>query len=440
MAILVLGFGSAIIWRGNLVLLMLLPASEFLGFVDPMKIAVRGMFDIHALILLIIIGSVALSIFRIKDFFLAELFRPIFLFFLFWLYGVFNPLLSGNSSLFYSIKSSKEFLTVFSFVAILLFLRTKKDVDFGWKCLIGLGLYYSVLEISGQFIGPLLKEKMSYHMRVEEGFFWKIYAPLWPVILLALFSSYYNSALKLSRPFVKLSVSAVGLLLTFFRSYLLAALVALPVVLFINGQGLVRTFSRATLLFFSICFCLLLIGAVTFSMGGKFASVDRIADKFFVSAVKELATQTGGALKGRENVTVAKRKLLREESIAGYGFIDKDSKFGKKISKIIRGDNLGFIDMGVLDVPIKFGYVGFCLLLLNVIYIIYLLRKMALSSESDEFKVRCMSVAAMIITFILVLPVHAPFTYSYGLLPLGISLGLIEKERILLAEESQAAL
>ncbi len=53
------------------------------------------------------------------------------------------------------------------------------------------------------------------------------------------------------------------------------------------------------------------------------------------------------------------------------------------------------------------------------------------------FKTRCMALTAVSITYLLVLPVHAPLTYSYGLLPFGISLGLIERERILLLEESK---
>ena len=433
--IIMLGFGSTMVWRGNIILLMLLPASEFFGFVDPMKIAVKGAFDVHALIALIIIAAILVSSHKINNLIKSQFFLPISMFFLFWLYGVLCPWISGDSSLFYSLKASKEFLSIFAFVAVLLFTKTKKDVDLGWKYLVGLGIYYSILEILGQVIGPFLKANMTYHMRGEDVFFWKIYAPFWPVILIALYKPYYEYAQDVSRPFVKLGLSAIGLLLTFFRSYLLAAFVALPSILLICGNGISKTFIRTTLFAFTICFCLVVLAFMSFTIGNDFASINKITDKFVFSAVKEITTNTGGSLRGREKVAESRERLLEKRPYFGYGFIDKDSKFGRSSRRVIIGDNLGFIDMGLLDISIKFGNVGFIIMVLNVLYVIAILVRMNKRYEDKKFKARCMALAAVSMTYLFVLPVHAPFTYSYGLLPLGISLGLIERERIILTEE-----
>ncbi|MEZ4601746.1 MAG: O-antigen ligase family protein [Syntrophotaleaceae bacterium] len=422
-----------------MILLMLLPASEFLGFVDPMKIAVKGIFDIHALIALIIFASILVSLHKIKIFIKSPFFIPISIFFLFWLYGVLYPWISGNSSLFFSLKSSKEFLTIFSFLAVLLFIDTRKGVELGWKYLVWLGIYYSVLEILGQVIGPVLKANMTYHMRSEEAFFWKIYAPFWPVILISLYKSYYEYAQEISRPFVKLGLSAIGLLLTFFRSYLLAAFVALPTILLICGKGISKTFVRSTLFVFAICFCLIALVFMSFTIGNDFASINKITHKFVFSAVEEITTHTGGSLIGREKVAESRERLLEKQPYFGYGFIDKDSKFGRNARKIITGDNLGFIDMGILDIPIKFGNVGFMIMVMNIILIICVLVKINKQYDNGMFKARCMALAAVSMTYLFVLPVHAPLTYSYGLLPFGISLGLIERERVFLAEERQSS-
>ena len=76
-------------------------------------------------------------------------------------------------------------------------------------------------------------------------------------------------------------------------------------------------------------------------------------------------------------------------------------------------------------------------MVLNILFIVYVLVKINKRHENEMFKTRCMALTAVSITYLLVLPVHAPLTYSYGLLPFGISLGLIERERILLLEESK---
>lgn len=433
-------FVSIMFFKGSLILMMLLPASEFLGFVDPMRIAVKGMFDIHALIVLIIFITIIVSLQKIQILASSNFIIPFIVFIFIWLFGVIYPYISGNSSIYYSLKASKEFMTIFSFFSIVLFFKTQKDIDFGWKCLIFFGIYYSILEITGQFVGPFLKSMMSYHMRREDVFFWKIYAPFWPVIIVALYYFYFEFALQKSKPVFKLGITAFGLLLTFFRSYLLATMVALPLVIIFTGVGFSLALLRTTLLGVFCGTCLIMLVFISFVMGSEALSVGSITDKFLVSAIKEVTTQSGGSLQGREKVTERRRELLSKSPYIGYGFIEKESKFGKQAKRIVDGDNLGFIDMGLLDVPIKFGYIGFAVLMINIIYIFRSLIRMSKASENIIFKVRCLTIAAVLITFILVLPVHAPFTYSYGLLPLGISLGLIEKEWMILSDERQEAL
>lgn len=434
--IVTLGFASTFFSRANLVLLILLPASEFLGFVDPMKIAVKGVFDIHALFAILIATATVLSVFRLNLLLRARMRVPILAFFVLWCYGVVYPWHMGYSSLFYSLKASKEFLTVFSFVAVLLFIKTQSEVDLAWKYLVGFGVYYSALEILGQLTGPSLQGVMTYLMGREDMFLTKIYLPFWPLILIALLYYFYQAFLKIGTPYLRLLVTFVGLLLTFFRSYVLATLVAVPLLLLLTGQGVFRTAKRVAVSAAALCAALVVF---SFTLGDGMQTLNDTADKYLVAPLVELTTHTGGSLVGRERVSQARRKVLLENSMYGYGFIEKESTLGRILLRKVGGYNVGFIDKGTLDIPMKFGVLGYAMLISAVVCMIFILLGLAKSTDSKPFWARCMTMATVLTVSILVLPVHAPFTYSYSLLPFGIALGLIEKQRSLLEAEEAAA-
>jgi hypothetical protein len=418
----VAGLLALLFSRSSLVLFMLLIASNFLGFVDPMKIAVKGVFDIHAFLLLVSIVAILLSVNKIKILFDAKFKFTMFVFFIFACYGIFLPFFEGNSTLFYSFKASKEFLTIFSYIAIFLFIKTKHDVNRAWKYLVALGIYYSVLELVVQFVGANIKNMIVYDLRKEASIFWKIYPPFWPVIIIALLHSYYTYFLGLSRPFIKSALSIIGLLLTFFRSYLLASLFAVPLTLILTGQGIQKSARKTIFVFVSIGLLLLVIGMI-FGRG-----YESITDQFVFSAVREMSTNSGGSLEAREKIAMSRQVLLKKSLFMGYGFIDKDSRFGIEARRIIIGANLGFIDKGTIDIRLKFGYVGLVVLLITIVHLAITLIKIVRKAEDNELKARCMTIISLIIVLLVVLPVHSPFTYSYSLLLLGIALGLIDKE------------
>lgn len=428
--IIFVGLISIIYSRGNIVLLFLLPASNFLGFINPMDIAEKGLFDIHAFILLVNLLAIIYSAQKFKELKTAIFLLPLLIYFMFWCYGIVLPVVDGNSSYFYSIKASKEFLTMFTYFSVFLFLKTKRDVNLGWIYLIGLGIYYSLLELIGQFAGSSMASFIVYDLRKEGTLFWKIYPPFWPVILVALFINYYKVFMRIAKSYFMVIMSFFGILLTFFRSYLLSIFVVVPLVLVLTSHGLYKITSRILILVATLCLSILVI---SFSMGYGLDSFEKISDDFVLSGVRELTSHSGGSLVGRERVSKARTIILNKRPYLGYGFIDKDSQFGIRNRKFILGDNLGFIDKGVLDIPIKFGYSGFLLLMFTVFRIIYSLINMSKTAQDMVFKARCMTVASILMVYVIVLPVHSPFTYSYSLLPLGISLGLIERELYLLS-------
>ena len=125
-AIVALGSLLFVFSRGTAVLLMLLPASQVLGLVDPMAIAAKGIFDIHLYIIIVTLGLILLSVHRLEELYRATFVAPYLILFLFWGYGVALPVVEDNSSLFFSLKASKEFMSVFSYFGVFLFVRTEK--------------------------------------------------------------------------------------------------------------------------------------------------------------------------------------------------------------------------------------------------------------------------------------------------------------------------
>ncbi len=427
-ALVTLGTLLFLVSRGMAVLLMLLPASQMLGLIDPMSIAVKGILDIHLYIMVITLGLVLSSTHKLWELYRATFILPYLILLLFWGYGVVLPVATNNSSWFYSLKASKEFMTAFSYFGVFLFLRTEKDVEWGWRCLLWLGLYYSGLEILSQVLGKTLLEHMTFNYRREALWFWKVYVSFWPVILIAFFHTFFELSQYDLRSHFSLFLTTCGILLTFFRSYLLGISCAIPLCLLLAKQRLVKIVSKAILLGGMIVTAVLV---VTILIGGDFNMIDRMFDQFVSSGIIELQTQKGGALEGREVFARERRKILNDHPYMGYGFIDKDSKAGIRFQKQLTGDTLGFIDKGDLDVALKFGYLGQILLYGTFLYFFWSLIRLVRQNIHPLINVRCLSLAATVIVFLVVQPVHAPLTYSFGLLPFGIAMGLIDRQRML---------
>lgn len=425
-----LTFGALLLFfsRGTVVLMMLLPASQMLGLVDPMAIAVKGIFDIHLLILIITLGLILLSVHRLRELHHAAFVLPYLILLLLWAYGVVSPVFTNNSSLFFSLKASKEFMTAFTYFGVVLSLRTQRDVEWGWRFLLWLGLYYSGLEILCQVFGESLLKHMTFDYRREAHWFWKVYLSFWPVILITFLHSFFELTQHARRSQLSLILGACGILLTFFRSYLLGVLCAIPLCLLLARQRLSKIASKGILLGGLLAAAVLV---VTLLMSGSLDSIGRMFDLFISSGINEIQTQRGGALEGREVYAKGRREILNDSPYFGYGFIDKDSKAGILFQKQITGDMLGFIDKGDLDVALKFGYFGQVLLYGTFAYFAWSLIRLGRQNIQPLLTVRCLALATTVIVFLVVQPVHAPLTYSFGLLPFGIALGLIDRERML---------
>lgn len=398
--------------------------SSFLGFVDPLSFTARGLFDIHLLFLMLIMFSILMSVSKIKDLNNTKLKIPILILLSLLCYGIIIPVLRDHSTLFYSFKSSKEFMMILWYFSAFLYIRKIKDIDIAWKYLIATGIYYTIVESVAQIAAPALSSILTYSFRKEFFVFWKVYPPFWPFILLLLFTSLYQVIFKIKNSYILLYVGVIGLFLTFFRSYFLASIAVIPLILILQGKDSYKYLSKAII---SGVITILGILILTLTLGDD-KVLSELTEKFITSGISEISDQSGGALAGRDAYAKGRYILRDNMPLTGYGFIDKDSKFGLEARKSLIGDLIGFIDKGTLDVTIKFGYIGGVILYLTFVYIAIILVRMSKEDVSDSLKARALTCASITIIFLIVQPVHAPLTNSFALLPYMIALGLTERQ------------
>lgn len=412
--------------RGAAILIIAVLSSSMLGLLDPLSFAIKGVFDVHAIFIVFftfLILSSASNLKQLKDSFFLYF---CFAYFIFWLVGVLLPIINDHSSLFYAIKASKEFMMFLSYFAIFLFIRNISQLEFAWKILIYWSLYYSVLELLAQALGANLQNYIKYFIRPEPPFFWKLYPPFWPVILISLLHTYYDLVVSRKNALLQLSTLFVGLAFTFFRSYLLATFATIPLLLFVSKIGATKTLLRILIL---LTISTTAIVIVSFWLGKGIDSFNELTDDFVFSGIRELQENKGGSIEGRAIYAEERKELLKQSPYIGFGFIDKDSLFGQNIKNFITGDMLSFIDKGDIDIKLKFGNIGFGIL--NLLYLVYIGKIIIFirtKKASNKLKVRLLTIASTMLIYQIVQPVHSAMTHSFGLLPLFIALALTDKQ------------
>jgi hypothetical protein len=410
-----------LVWRGAVVLALLLVASQFLGWVDPSQLEIAGAFDVHAAIMIIVAVALAFGLTRgvVRD---SHFGTPMAILAALWLMSLLAPVLRQESTLWLAINASKEFMTLFAYFAVVSFLRSERDLRHGWAAIILVGMYYCVIEVIAQFLGPALIDRMAVDYRRDAFGLWKLYLGFWPVILVMLFHSVFEYCQGRRAALLPLLLGIAGLLLTFFRSYLLATLLVIVILLMLvrAARQSPRAITELTVI------CVFGVGVALLLAGEAFLDA---SDSFMFSGVRELREQTGGALGGRRAYTEMLFNLTSQRPLFGFGFVERDSALVQSLLlPMFAGASLGFIDAGWADVVVKFGYVGGALLLLTYLWIFKRALSLARRTESAVVRVRALTAAALVLVYIIVLPVHAPLTHSFGLLPLALVLGIVDGE------------
>ncbi|MEO8018754.1 MAG: O-antigen ligase family protein [Pseudomonadota bacterium] len=410
-----------LIWRGALVLMLLLIGSLFLGWVSPTHLEVAGSFDVHAALIVFIAIALCFGLARgfVRD---TSFGLPMTALACLWLGALLMPVLRGESTPFLALNASKEFMMLFAYFAMVTFVRGMRDLRFAWRAILWLGIYYSLIEIAAQMVGPALIDRMAVDYRPDAFGLWKLYLGFWPVILITLLYAVFAYCQGRRRSLPLLLLALAGLMLTFFRSYLLAFLAIVPCLLL-----LVRAARESRRAVVELAVVFAFAAALGLLLAGN-AFVDA-SDSFAFSGLRELRDQTGGALAGRQAYEHTLFELTAQRPLFGFGFVQRESAIVQQLSlPAFAGSSLGFIDAGWADVLVKFGYVGGATLLLTWLWILKRVFGIARRTESADVRVRALTVAALILIYIIVLPVHAPLTHSFGLLPLALALGILDGE------------
>lgn len=410
-----------LLWRGAIVLAVLLIGSHFLGWVDPASLEIAGWFDVHAAIMVIVAIAIAFGLARgiVRD---SHFGLPMSILAGLWLMSLLAPVLRGESTLWLALNASKEFMTLFAYFAVVLYLRGERDLRMAWTVILLLGTYYCVIEIVAQFFGESLIRHMAVDHRQDVFGLWKLYLRFWPVILVLLFHAIFEYCQGRRSALLPLLLGIAGLLLTFFRSYLLAALAVIGLLLLLVRAA--RQSPRAVtelgvVAAFGVGVAILLAGQALMDAG----------DSFMFSGLRELREQSGGALAGRRAYAEMLLGLTTERPWFGFGFIERDAAVVQSLDlPVFAGASLGFIDAGWADVLVKFGYVGGALLVLTYLWIFKRALTLARRTESPLVRTRALTAAALVLVYLIVLPVHAPLTHSFGLLPLALVLGIVDGE------------
>jgi hypothetical protein len=419
------------IWnRGALVIAILIPASDFLGWIDPAIISIKGVFDTFAMVMIFIALALLLSIGRWFDIRHAGFRWPFFLMLLLLLYGLFAPVLRGDSTLSLAVNAAKEFMVILAYPAVFLFLRTEREIQLGWKALTILGAYYCVMELLAQLGGVTFMHATSYFYRPDDFGLWKLYVQYWPVILVFLLTAIYSSVLKGRITWISILLGGAGLFLTFYRSYLIATFVAIPLIAMMSRIKLGRIAVAGTTLGVVV---LATLGLVSASSAGEGKGLAAVSDDLVLSSFRELADGSGSSLAGRKRHSSELMKLANAHPLIGYGFVKQEASLIQKLHlATFAGGMLGFVDKGDADVLVKFGYFGGAMLYGSFLWITIAAVVRIRRSTSETESTHLLVVATLAPLFLMVQPVHAPCTYGFALLPMFIAMALVDRESFLL--------
>lgn len=418
------------------VLAILLITSYFLGFTDTAAFGMFNLFDLNATCLIIYIFYILanLSFSRLSKSLFA---KYLFVIMLLYLVAVLNPVLSGNSSLFYSIKEGKEFIHYLAFFAVYLSVRSKNDIEMAWKYLAILAIYYGFLEVA-YVLGLGNLQILHYRYRPDVGLgITKVYPPVFSVIFLSLFYQLWRSVLEGARNYFMIVFFFVATMLAAFRSYILGSFIALATAYVFLFKGKIIQGVKVFRVYGLVILVSLFMFSITFSDSIS-NRINTVGDRYIWSGVQEVWEQKGGSTEGRHAVNIFRWEYFNKRPLIGYGFIDRNSSLGEKVFRSHKSE-LMMIDTGYLDVLLKFGAIGAILFYGLFLGLLFSLSRAFIRSHriSADTRLHLASLFCFLVTLLAAQVTHGGLTFSFGIIPLAIALGLMDSELCLPHEREE---
>ncbi|WP_191237318.1 O-antigen ligase family protein [Cobetia marina] len=384
-------------------------STRMLGFFDIEALLISGTSYGFFIINLIVITTALLSKGKLR---IPRIAAPyIFTIVLFIFLGTLYPVILGYQNLIKSIIASKDMF----YYSILVYIILKKNhIDYNRVCdfLHALGLYLSVTFL----VTLLLKVTPPFYItdHVIGMTTSRVFFPTY--ISLALFIVYdkfvhnklSSTLFYLNSATLTFGIYASGHLSIFLTSIL--SLLFLSLALRRNNNKIYTMFKLIKAIIIGILISLLLL------------SSDRLRTtlSYFITSI---VVGDNEALSSRDKYNLFRWNAIEDSPLFGYGFVHKSSDLMQIYASEYNTrftETLSVIDSGYVDLLVKFGYVGmFSFLLMYFIVLISILYKVS------HHKNRAIVYTLFLFQFYLINYTWSVFTFSHGIIPISIALGLL---------------
>jgi hypothetical protein len=322
------------------VIYYMLISTKMLGFFSVDDIFIfdgfaLGFFSINFITLMITLSKKN----KTKKSFRHLIFKYVFVFLM--IFGIFYPILQGNSSLLSSLVASKEFWT-FSFFIYISGNSKKLNIDRILKVIMFLGIYLSLIFIIYQIIN--IAPPYYVENKINIGEYLRTYYPTYIslAIFISVYFNYKNS--HFLNHYVTILILFFGIFLSGYFALFIGTLISYVLLIVISDykQSLFYLLFKLSL---SIIFIFLFM--VTYNK-----NIENFNKKIYLEANNSVIS--------RNNYNEFRWDAFDKQPLLGYGFLKKykqSKRFSVK-SDNVYNESLGFIDSGYLDLLIKFGYIG----------------------------------------------------------------------------------
>jgi hypothetical protein len=410
--------------------------SQFFGILSDKVFAEKGLFNVHSTLVITYIIVILLSISKWPELKKSLFFYPFLAIMLLLLHGIIYPWMQNFSTLFYSIKQSKDFAHYIAFLAVFLYLKNNDDLDKGWKVLTFFALYFTFIEVAATISPASIFKCIEYNHSLQKNIFYKVYIPVFPIIIIAFVRSFYRSVAEGKTVNIFITVAlGIGVILTIFRAYILSLVFVTPFVMFLSGRYSI--FMRSLVPFvLAMVIAISTVGYLGNSNNNNqydefITRYENTLNTFVTSGIGDISTYSGGSLLGRDAASIGLNRLIRLRPMLGWGFIDRDSTVGQTIISPLFGfsrqGEFGFVDKGYLDVIAKVGIIGACILYGSLAHILIKLIQLLRVADNVRLQSEAFAGACIILIFLISQLTHANLSQHFGIIPLAVILGLIDR-------------
>lgn len=374
-----------------------------LGFIHPDRLLPLSFENI---IFILNLATVLPIIFRLGfKFIFSEMIVRVFL--IFFLFGIFYPILNGWSNIFSSITDGKGFLSILMVPYLLshnaITPKFLKTCIFGISTYLGLTcFFYLLFNIYPNGYEPI--SSLYNQIATGEG----IHIRYSTIILVAVLIAYIDLREKYSQiRLVSFLIQYAFLFIQPHNSVLLASIVVLGLHFLYNSRlTLKQSAFDLAIIFSGFMVSILFIFVPVIRMG--------------VLSIFYQIFYLQGSIGSRITTNAFRWDLFSERPILGYGFIDETSALGAPVKSAAISrftQTFGVIDAGIIDILIRFGLIGF------LAWVVALF--LAIRGSGKDFLIFKLLLAAYFLTSF----TWSVFTYSFGILVMSIVFALCVKNQ-----------